>query len=70
VLIEVKWVKVLITLEKNIRKEIKDYFGVSAKVKCAAPKTDQRSEVKAKRIEDKRKLLTHQFYSLIFRDPR
>jgi hypothetical protein len=45
VLIEVMWVKVLITLEKDIRIEIKVYFGVSAKVKCAAPKTIQRNEV-------------------------
>ena len=41
------------TLEKNIRKEIKGYRGVSAKVKLAAPKTIQRSEGKAKRVMDK-----------------
>ncbi|MBE9570152.1 MAG: hypothetical protein IMF11_05980 [Proteobacteria bacterium] len=41
------------TLEKNIRKEIKGYLGVPAKVKLAAPKTIQRSEGKAKRVMDK-----------------
>lgn len=43
-------------IEKNIRKEIEGTLGISAKVKLVEPKTIERSEGKAKRVVDKRKL--------------
>lgn len=49
-------VRVLQTLEKKISKNIKEYLGVSAKVKLVEPKTIERSEGKAKRVIDNRKL--------------
>ncbi len=49
-------VKKLQTLERTITKNIKDYFGVSAKVKLAEPKSIARSEGKAVRVIDNRKL--------------
>ncbi len=49
-------VKKLQSLEKKIEKNIKEYLGVSAKVKLVEPKTIARSEGKAKRVIDKRKL--------------
>ncbi len=49
-------VKKLQDLEKKISKNIKEYFGVSAKVKLVEPKTIARSEGKAKRVIDNRKI--------------
>ena len=49
-------VKKLQNLEKKIGRNIKDYLGVSAKVKLVEPKTIARSEGKAQRVIDKRKL--------------
>ncbi|RCX19987.1 phenylacetate-CoA ligase [Anaerobacterium chartisolvens] len=43
-------------LERKIRHEIESTLGVSAKVKLVEPKTIERSEGKAKRVIDKRKL--------------
>ncbi len=47
-------VKVLQNLEKQISKDLKDYLGISAKVKLVGPKSLQRFEGKASRIVDKR----------------
>ncbi|MCE5194064.1 MAG: phenylacetate--CoA ligase [Nitrospiraceae bacterium] len=49
-------IKVLEKLTKRIEREIKDLLGVSCKVKLVEPKTIQRSEGKAKRVIDNRKL--------------
>ncbi len=49
-------VKVLERLSKRIEREIKDLLGISCKVKLVEPKTIQRSEGKAKRVIDNRKL--------------
>ncbi len=49
-------VKVLQNMERRIVKDIKDYLGVSAKVKLVEPKTLQRSEGKASRVLDKRRI--------------
>jgi phenylacetate-CoA ligase len=49
-------VKVLQTLEKQILKDMKDYLGITAKVKLVGPKSLQRSEGKASRVFDKRKI--------------
>ncbi len=49
-------IKVLEGLSKRIQGEIKDLLGVSCKVKLVEPKTIQRSEGKAKRVIDNRKL--------------
>lgn len=49
-------VKSLQTLERNIEKNIKDYLGVSAKVKLVEPKGITRSEGKAVRVIDNRKI--------------
>lgn len=43
-------------VEKGIRKEIESTLGINAKVKLVEPKTIERSEGKAKRVIDKRKL--------------
>lgn len=43
-------------VEKKIRKEIESTLGINAKVKLVEPKTIERSEGKAKRVIDKRKL--------------
>ncbi len=40
----------------HIQKEIKDYLGVTCKVKLVEPKTIERSEGKAQRVIDKRKI--------------
>jgi phenylacetate-CoA ligase len=48
-------VRVLQDLEKKISKNIKEYLGVSAKVKLVEPKTIARSEGKAQRVIDNRK---------------
>lgn len=49
-------VKVLQKLEKQLIKDMKDYLGITAKVKLVEPKTIQRSEGKASRVIDKRKI--------------
>ncbi|MCK7504907.1 MAG: hypothetical protein MZV70_13015 [Desulfobacterales bacterium] len=49
-------VKVLQNMERRIVKDIKDYLGVSAKVKLVEPKTLQRFEGKASRVMDKRQI--------------
>jgi phenylacetate-CoA ligase len=49
-------VKVLQNIERKITKNIKEYLGVSAKVKLVEPKTIERSEGKAKRVIDNRKI--------------
>ena len=49
-------VKVLQGLSRRIEKEIKDMLGVTCNVKLVEPKTIQRSEGKAKRVIDNRKL--------------
>ena len=49
-------VKVLEALSKRIEKEIKDLLGISSTVKLVEPRTIQRSEGKAQRVTDKRKL--------------
>ena len=41
-------------MEKRITKDIKDYLGVTAKVKLVEPKSLQRFEGKAQRVIDKR----------------
>lgn len=43
-------------IEKKIRKEIESTLGINAKVRLVEPKTIERSEGKAKRVIDKRKL--------------
>jgi phenylacetate-CoA ligase len=49
-------VKVLQNTERRIVKDIKDYLGVTAKVKLVEPKSLQRSEGKASRVQDRRTL--------------
>lgn len=49
-------VKEMQILEEKIRKEIGSILGISARVKLVEPKTIERSEGKAKRVIDKRKL--------------
>ncbi|MBN1140323.1 MAG: phenylacetate--CoA ligase [Deltaproteobacteria bacterium] len=49
-------VKVLQTLSARIQKEIKDLLGITCKVKLVEPKTITRSEGKAKRVIDRRKI--------------
>ncbi len=49
-------VKILQNLENRIEKDIKDLLGVSVTVKMVEPKTIQRSEGKAVRVKDERKL--------------
>jgi len=49
-------VKSLETLSKKLQTEIKDLLGISCTIKLVEPKTIQRSEGKAKRVIDNRKL--------------
>ena len=49
-------VKNLQTIGRKIEKEIKDLLGVNADVKLVEPKSIQRSEGKAQRVVDKRKI--------------
>ena len=49
-------VKTLEGLTKKIQNEIKDLLGVSCKVKLVEPRSIQRSEGKAKRVIDNRKI--------------
>ena len=49
-------VKRIEDLEKKIRKEIESALGLTAKVRLVEPKTIERSEGKAKRVIDRRKI--------------
>lgn len=49
-------VKNLENIENKIRREIEGTLGISAKVRLVEPKTIERSEGKAKRVIDKRKM--------------
>lgn len=49
-------IKNLEILSKKIEREIKDLLGITCKVKLVEPRTIERSEGKAKRVIDKRKL--------------
>ena len=49
-------VKGLQQFARNIEKEIKEYLGISAKVQLAEPKSIERSQGKAARVIDNRKL--------------
>lgn len=49
-------VRKLQELEKKIERHIKDYLGVSAKVRLVEPRSIPRSEGKAQRVIDKRRL--------------
>jgi len=49
-------VKVLQNTERRIVKDIKDYLGISAKVKLVEPKSLQRFEAKASRVQDRRQI--------------
>jgi phenylacetate-CoA ligase len=49
-------VKVLQKLERRLIKDMKDYLGITAKVKLVEPNTIQRSEGKASRVIDRRKI--------------
>jgi phenylacetate-CoA ligase len=49
-------VKKIEDVERKIRKEIEGTLGINAKVKLVEPKTIERSEGKAKRVIDKRKV--------------
>lgn len=49
-------VKLLQKLEKRILKDMKDYLGITAKVKLVEPESIRRSEGKASRVIDKRKI--------------
>ena len=49
-------VRMLQNTEKKIAKNIKEFLGVSAKVKLVEPKTIARSEGKAQRVIDNRKI--------------
>jgi phenylacetate-CoA ligase len=49
-------IKRLEVLSRRVESDIKDLLGVSCKAKLVEPKTIQRSEGKAKRVIDKRKL--------------
>lgn len=49
-------IKVLENLQKRIERELKETLAVSCRVKLVEPKTIQRSEGKAKRVIDRRKI--------------
>lgn len=49
-------VKVLQQLEKRLVNDMKEYLGITAKVTLVEPKTIERSEGKASRVIDKRKI--------------
>ncbi|MEF3253995.1 MAG: phenylacetate--CoA ligase, partial [Deferribacterales bacterium] len=49
-------IKELQRLEQTIQNNIKDIIGITCKVRLVEPKTIERSEGKAKRVIDKRKL--------------
>ncbi|MFO7569804.1 MAG: phenylacetate--CoA ligase [Smithellaceae bacterium] len=49
-------IKTLQKLERQLLKDMKDYLGITAKVKLVEPRAIQRSEGKASRIVDKRRI--------------
>jgi len=49
-------IRQLQNLERRIAKDIKDYIGITAKVKLVEPKSLQRTEGKAQRVIDKRNM--------------
>jgi len=49
-------VRKLEQLEKKITKAIEDTLGISVKVRLVEPKTIERSEGKAKRVIDRRRI--------------
>jgi phenylacetate-CoA ligase len=49
-------IKVLQKLSRRIEKEIKDMLGITCTAKLVEPKTIQRSEGKARRVIDNRKI--------------
>ena len=49
-------IKVLEKLNRRIKAEIKDMLGVTCQVKLVEPRSIQRSEGKAQRVIDRRKL--------------
>lgn len=49
-------IKKIEDVERKIKKEVESTLGISAKVKLVEPKTIERSEGKAKRVIDKRKI--------------
>ena len=49
-------VKIIEDMERTIRKKIEDTLGISVKVKLVEPKSIERSEGKAKRVIDKRRV--------------
>ncbi len=49
-------IKILQKIEQRITKDIKDYLGVTAKVKLVGARTLERSEGKAQRVIDKREV--------------
>lgn len=51
-------VKVLQSLERRIQRDIKDYLGVTARVKLVEPRTLQRAEGKARRVIDRRHIMS------------
>ena len=50
------YMKPMEALERKIKKSVEDTIGLSAKIVLAEPKTIARSEGKAKRVEDRRKI--------------
>jgi phenylacetate-CoA ligase len=49
-------IKQLRAFETRVQKEIENVLGIDVKVKLVEPKTIERSEGKAKRVMDKRKI--------------
>ena len=49
-------IKSVESVERNIKEQLKSVLGLSAKVKLVSPKSIARSEGKAKRVIDNRKL--------------
>ncbi len=49
-------IKKLEGLTNRLQREIKDFLGVTCRIKLVEPKTIQRSEGKAQRVIDKRKI--------------
>jgi phenylacetate-CoA ligase len=49
-------IKVLQNIEKQLKKDMKDYLGITAVIKLVEPRTIERSEGKASRIIDRRVL--------------
>ncbi|MCK9197191.1 MAG: phenylacetate--CoA ligase [Syntrophales bacterium] len=49
-------VRVLQKIEKRINKDLKDFLGITAKIKLVEPKSLQRFEGKASRVTDKRQI--------------